>query len=80
MDTLATVLKIIAIILSFLLMAVCGNIPIYSKSFRNSPRIMSYAQAFSGFHSLLVLIFWYFLYKIGGLFLALGLTHILPEA
>ncbi len=50
MDTLAIVLKSIAIILSFLLMAICGNIPIYSKAFRNSPRLMSYAQAFSGFY------------------------------
>ena len=59
----ASVIKIFAMIIMFMMIMIVGSLPIRIKSFKTNPLLLSLTRAFSG-----------------GLFLGVGIIHLLPEA
>jgi len=62
-STTLAFIKVASSIINFSLIMITGNLPIRSKAFKSSKKLISFANAFSG-----------------GLFLGIGILHLLPEA
>jgi len=63
MSVLDSIIKISVMIIMFLMIIICGSIPLTSKAFKENKLVLAIAGGFSG-----------------GLFLSVGLIHLLPEA